>query len=340
MLARYLAGTVAWSLLLLSLFAIFDRRVSDSGMSMVHLHVLTAVLCGTSAAISISWRRSYLYCLFISIALLIPVGGSLVVLLMGVFARRECADAAVPYEDPLISGIPLRESTRLRQQERVELCEPFVSGYRKLEDAELSAALNGLVELEDAPLMSLNRKFRDHSDTRTRLVGQACLAERLNKLEGITRDLEERLTRDAEDLNACLDLCEVHLAILDQRLLMPQEFTLRANAGLKMVRRLQLLDEAPERSAEIAFYEARFALHSGQTDRAAKAWDDLLVLGAGDRTSTLQSGDQFHLLGAEISLLRGDLPALRRYVKKFEPDTPEKFWMQEFWLEPQKIMLL
>ena len=83
-----------------------------------------------------------------------------------------------------------------------------------------------------------------------------------------------------------------------------------------------------------AFYEAHFALYLGQRDQAVGAWAQLVEIT--EQRCILDPGDRFHLLGAEVSLVRGDLLGVCEHVRKLEPDSPAKFWLQEFWLEPAR----
>lgn len=304
----------------------------QAGVPLWQVHGVSAFVCGSLAAFRVSNRRPFLYGLFIVMALLIPLVGGLFVTIMGMLARRESSHPATATIDSFVCGIPLRSSERSRRR---ELSTPFVAGFRSLSGEELEVFLNRIVESPEAPLMALNRKFRDHPDTRVRLVGQACLAERLNRLERIVRELEVRADRNVEDADPLLGLCEIHLAVLDQRLLMPQEFMARAHSGLEVVRRLRLLDEVAAVAGTIEYYEARFSLHSGQKDRAERAWSRLVDFEGSQ--GQLHLGDQFHLLGAEISVIRGDLRAVQKHIRRLEPDTSAKFWMQEFWLEPENV---
>ena len=331
MMLRFILAAIAWGLAIVVLYAAFSGQASPLGLPLWQLHILAAAVCGVSASTMIAWRRPYLYGLFVMLALLIPVVGPLFVLLLGALAKREAPGAEADARDPFICGVPLRDCRRSTNTARTS---SFISSYRSLSDAQLDQVLSDVVKLEEAPLMSLNRKFRDHPNTRVMLVGQGCVAERLNTLERHARNLRCRADQNPENSDALLGLCEINLAVLEQKLLMPQEGTIRARSGLEVVRQLRLLTDREKFEMHAAFYEAHFALSLGQRDRALGAWAQLVEIT--EQRRILDPGDRFHLLGAEVSLVRGDLSGVCGHVRMLEPDTSAKFWLQEFWLEPAR----
>ena len=327
MMVRCLLATVAWCLAVLLVVTAFDGVPRDLvGLQLWQLHTLAALFCGMSAAVRVARSRPFLYGLFVATAVLIPIFGPIFVLLLGALARKEAPCPAVPVQDPYICGVPLRESRRGGVEGGTV---PFISRIRSLNADRLAAVLSNIVKLENAPLWSLNRRFRNHPDTKVRLVGQACLADRLNRLDGHIRQLQARLEKNAEDADAILGLCEVHLSILDQRLVIPQDRDGRGRAGMEWARRLGLLDASSRTAA--AYYETRFALHLGERELATGAWARLVEVS--EELCVASPGDRFHLLGAEVGLARGDLAVVREHADKLEPDSASKFWLQEFWLE-------
>ncbi|MEZ5328409.1 MAG: hypothetical protein R3F19_25485 [Verrucomicrobiales bacterium] len=328
MMIRAAIMATAWVLAMALLHAAFSGQESPLELPLWQLHVLAAIVSGAGAAVMVAWRRPYLYGLFVAMALLMPVGGPVFVLLLAALAKRETPGRNSAVRDPFVCGVPMRESTRNAGNPPMS---PLIALFRSLSDARLDQVLSDVVKLETAPLMCLNRKFRDHPNTRVRLVAQGCVAERLNRLERHGRNLRFRAERNPYDPDPLLGLCEVHLAVLEQKLLMPQECAVRARGGMDAVDRILALADRARFETHAAFYEAHFALHLGQRERAAGAWARLVEVTEQQRV--LDPGDRYHLLGAEVSLVRGDLKSVCEHVRMLEPDSPEKFWLQEFWLE-------
>lgn len=322
--ALVLATADAWA-------AFDDAPLDFSGMRHWQVHLAAALVAGGWAAGRIDWRRPYLYALLITFALLIAAFGPLLACMLGLAARKKGAGVRPPLNDRFVCGIPLREACQRRGREVMDA--PLAGRLQELDAAELEALLGSVVELEDAPLASLNRRFRGHPDTRVQLLGQACVAERLNRLDRHARALRARHEEDPGDIDAIHGLCEVQLAVLDQRLASPQELRSRAVAGLVWAGRLGQLETGTPLSA--AFYTASFALHAGHRKTALEAWSRLAdAIGDG---APAMPGDRFRLLAAEIAMLRGDIDCVREHVRRLEPDSPAKFWLQEFWLEPVSL---
>ena len=329
---------VLFRLLMIAMAVVVGALPIGAALGLVGVdHPLWAVQ--TIAAVSVALimfviqRRERIACRRFPLLLLamgVPLIGPLVSSLLGIgiLIRRDRIRRAA--HDGFVRGV---RRGRSGSSEGGVLKERFVTAYKRMNDRALQLALGEIIYVNNVPLAALHQKFRSHPSAPVANLGQNCLDDRRAHLEEMVHELRERLDSDKLRMDSLRGLCELILAILEERLVAQSEVSKWARLGRDYA--ITIAEEEATLMGTAAYFEARFALFLGEVEGAMGAWSRLASIA--DLRKIANPGDQFHLLGAEIALARGDYATLRDHVRLLEPDTIEKLEIQDYWLRPEPL---